>query len=60
MPKTSANWTVGKMQDVECRMWIVDAMQYAQFVLEEEEWRVSVNEEKKREKIGRGKRRKLR
>lgn len=28
----------------------VDAVQYAQVVLEEEEWRVSVNEEKKREK----------
>lgn len=31
-------------------MWNVDAVQYAQVVLEEEEWRVSVNEEKKREK----------
>lgn len=44
VPKTRANWTFVKMQDVECDMWNVDTMQYAQ--LEE---RVSVSEEKKKE-----------
>lgn len=36
-------------------MWNVDAMQYAQCVLEEE-WRVSVNEQKREGRKERGKR----